>query len=123
MRRFALVMLVVASGWVLPDAAFATTSCFLSSQVNATTQQWGVTADNGNISAVTGQVASNVTLNSQTCVAAIGTANSCGFEIMQTAPGPASFQIDIADGDPAVTCGPITNADGLPVELIEFRVE
>jgi len=124
MRRFALVMLVVASGWALPDAALATTSCFLVSQVNFNTQQWGVTANNGNISSIGGVVATNATLNSETCTAAIGTAASCGFEIEQTtAPGPTSFQVDIADLDPAVTCGPITNADGLPVELIEFRVE
>ena len=50
---------------------------------------------------------------------------TCTLLLTQVAPGAASWSANIADtgGGAAVNCGPYTNANGLPVELLSFEVE
>ena len=119
MRFKAIVVLAVAAAVLIPVGLHATITCTVSGDNPITIL---VVSDNTMVGAIKGEEI-NATIIAGTCGPLDFPTSSCEWMATQDAPGPSSVTSDFTDDDGRQTCGPFTNEDGLPVELVEFSVE
>lgn len=119
MRALGTILITTGLAVLLPATLAAAITCTPSGDNPIT-----VTVDSDSLIQFAGQeVEVNATIALGTCVLGQGLPNvTCAWTATIDSPGPGSVQIDILDSSGRHTCGPFTNDDGLPVELIEFSV-
>ena len=69
-------------------------------------------------------VTTNATVSLDTCEGVlVPPSPTCAWSATIDSPGPGSAEISIIDTTGTSICGPFTNDDGLPVELLEISVD
>jgi len=120
MKRLAATLISAALAALLPAALAATITCTPSGDnpITVTVVSTGAVLEGGR------EVTTNATVSFDSCDGVlVPPSPTCTWSATIDSPGPGSVEITIRDTSGLQTCGPFTNDDGLPVELIEFSVD
>jgi len=120
MRSLATILMGVALAALWPATLAATITCTPSGDNPITV----TVVSDGAVLAGGLAITMNATVSLDTCAGIlVPPSPSCTWSATIDSPGPGSAEISIIDTSGTSTCGPFTNDDGLPVELIGFSVE